>query len=109
MRDLMHECERVWIPAPTGHLDACLSRRAFVAALAGGAFGVAFPHAFGIAAESSLASSAPLRPVVGFFMDRPYLDLSGTAQPYIGPAGTRSGQALADLSETEYRSLHPYG
>ena len=94
------------------HIDARLSRRVFLARVAaGGAVAVTLPHPFAMAApaESTSADPAALRPVVGFYMDRPYLDLSGTAEPYIGPVGTRSGQVLADLSETEYRALHPYG
>jgi len=35
-------------------------------------------------------------PVVSFFMDQPYLDLTGTGKPYIPPRGMRSGQPLAD-------------
>jgi hypothetical protein len=34
-------------------------------------------------------------PVVGFFLDQPYLDLTGQATPYIPPAGLRSAQPLA--------------
>ena len=112
MRDVMHECERACSPASTGRLDAGLSRRIFVAwVAAGGAVAVAFPYAFAVAApaQSHSADPARLKPVVGFYMDRPYLDLTGMAKPYIRPIGTRSGQVLADLSETEYRALHPYG
>jgi hypothetical protein len=42
-------------------------------------------------------------------MDRPYLDPSGMAEPYIPPAGTRSGQVLAQLSDSEFSSRHPFG
>lgn len=46
------------------------------------------------------AAPAPaLPPVVGFGMDRPFLDLTGLAQPYIPPVGMRSGQPLATLSD----------
>lgn len=54
----------------------------------------------------SQAASRP--PVVGFHMDRPYLDLTGTAEPYLPAAGLRSGQALAELSEAEFLGQHAY-
>jgi hypothetical protein len=105
MRDVVHESERGWARASTGDPAVGLSRRAFVGGVAaGGAVALAFPHAFALAAEFSSAD-----PVIGFYMDRPYLDLSGTAEPYIGPQGTRSGQVLAGLSATEFLRLHPYG
>jgi len=44
----------------------------------------------------------PPDPVVSFHMDQPYLDMTGTAIPYIPPAGTRSGQPLAELSVEEF-------
>jgi len=44
----------------------------------------------------------PPEPVVSFHMDQPYLDMTGTAVPYIPPAGTRSGQPLAELSVEEF-------
>ena len=44
----------------------------------------------------------PSEPVVSFHMDQPYLDMTGTAVPYIPPAGTRSGQPLAELSVEEF-------
>jgi len=48
-------------------------------------------------------SIAPLRePVVSFHMDQPYLDMTGTAVPYHPPAGTRSGQPIADLSVEDF-------
>ncbi len=52
--------------------------------------------------------SASRPPVVSFHIDRPYLDLSGTAEPYIPPAGTRSGQPAATLSDTEFRRRYAY-
>ncbi len=101
---------------------AGLSRRAFVggAATAVGAVAVsvAVPALIGERAclaapariEASPARPEPGRhPVVGFCMDRPYLDPTGAAEPYIPPAGTRSGQVLAELSESEFLSRHPYG
>lgn len=43
--------------------------------------------------------------VVSFHLDQPYLDLSGRAEPYRPPAGLRGGEALAALTEAQYRSL----
>jgi len=52
--------------------------------------------------ELSPFASGPARaraPIVGFHMDHPYFDPSGTAEPYYPPSGTRSGQALADVAQ----------
>jgi hypothetical protein len=97
-----------------------LSRRVFVrgAALAAGATAVSttlpsLPFAGGRPQlPSQLASrrpATPRSPVVGFHMDRPFLDPTGMAEPYVPPVGTRSGQVLAELTEHEYLSRHPYG
>jgi hypothetical protein len=40
-------------------------------------------------------------PVVSFHLDRPYLDLTGLEEPYVPPAGMRSGASLAAMSEEE--------
>jgi hypothetical protein len=106
----------------TQGFPAGVSRRAFVggAAMAAGAaaVSVAVPalldeHASRGAHAQTEASPAPPEthrdPVVGFYMDRPYLDPTGMAAPYVPPAGTRSGQVLAELSESEFLSRHPYG
>jgi hypothetical protein len=97
-------------PEPTN-----LTRRRFigqVSALASaGAALCALPRLAPAAPAHAAATPAPpvpATPVVSFYMDRPYLDLSGTAQPYIPPAGTRSGQALAQLGQTESLSHYPY-
>jgi hypothetical protein len=91
-----------------GDLD--LSRRAFVTSMAAaGAVALAFPDACRMTEQSSAPGPAPMKPVVGFYMDRPYLDTSGTMEPYFPPAGTRSGQVLAQLSDGEFSSRHPYG
>jgi hypothetical protein len=47
-------------------------------------------------------------PVVSFHLDQPYLDLTGLEQPYVPPAGLRSGAPLAALSEQELLSRY-YG
>jgi hypothetical protein len=89
-----------------------LSRRTFVAAAAAvvgatTATLISEPSG-GAACLETAAPAANPTPVVGFHMDRPYLDLTGTAEPYHPPAGLRSGQALAALSETQWLSRHPY-
>jgi hypothetical protein len=43
-------------------------------------------------------------PVVSFHLDRPYLDLTGLEEPYVPPAGLRSGASLAALSEEQVLS-----
>lgn len=40
-------------------------------------------------------------PVVSFHLDQPYLDLTGLGEPYVPPAGLRSGAPLAAFSEEE--------
>lgn len=61
-------------------------------------------HAF--AADPQAARNAPSepsrltpRPVVSFHMDQPYVDHSGTAQPYVPPAGARSAEHIASLND----------
>jgi len=100
MHDASHRAER-----------GRLSRRAFVAAAAaaGAAASMSPSTLLGEGARQGARAAVPATPVVGFHMDRPYLDPSGMAEPYIPPAGTRSGQALAALSESEFLSRHPYG
>lgn len=46
--------------------------------------------------------------VVSIHLDQPYLDATGTAVPYLPPAGMRSAAPVAHLSETEFRSRHVY-
>jgi hypothetical protein len=50
----------------------------------------------------------PRAPVVSFHVDRPYLDTTGKAQPYLPPRGTRSGQQLAELTHVELLSRYGY-
>jgi hypothetical protein len=79
------------------------------AALLAGAVQVARPVP-GIATRETARGrpSASRPPVVSFHIDRPYLDLSGTAEPYIPPAGARSGQPAAALSDVEFWRRHAY-
>jgi hypothetical protein len=87
-----------------------LTRRALVksVACAGAAFAV-FPRALHAAlagAGDAMAGVNP--PVVSFYMDRLYIDLTGTATPYLAPRGMRSGAPLAHLSEEALRRAQPY-
>jgi hypothetical protein len=99
-----------------------VSRRTFVRGAAVAASAVAVPSVLpellggGASADSAAPAeasrarpAAPRAPVVGFRMDRPFLDPTGMAEPYVPPAGTRSGQVLAELSESEFLSRHPFG
>ncbi len=82
-----------------------LTRRAFARMVA--AAGVAIA----ITVDEVLFSEAMprgKRAVVSFHMDRPYLDRSGTAVPYHPPAGARSAQFAAQLSEEEFRRSYVY-
>ena len=47
-------------------------------------------------------------PVVSFFLDQPYLDMSGLGKPYQPPRGLRAGQPLAALTEQEFRGIMPH-
>jgi hypothetical protein len=97
--------------APMNHttpaaIPFTLSRRALVKsfAFAGAALAV-LPCAFHAALTAGGHAVAEMRPpVVSFYMDRPYLDPTGTAMPYLLPRGARSGAPLALLSEEAFRS-----
>jgi hypothetical protein len=87
-----------------------LTRRAFVKsfAFAGTAFAV-LPSALHAALHAPGQSAAAMRqPVVSFYMDRLYLDPTGTAIPYLSPLGMRSGAPLAHLSEEAFRRAQLY-
>lgn len=45
------------------------------------------------------------RPVVSFHMDQPYVDYSGTAEPYVPPVGARSAEHIASLDEATIATL----
>jgi hypothetical protein len=55
------------------------------------------------------ASNEPIhqtsRPIVSFHMDQPYVDYSGTAEPYVPPAGARSAEFIASLSDEAIATL----
>jgi len=82
-----------------------LSRRGFLAASAAVVGTVAAGTAAVATAVAQTASvratppgsgvAAPLgSPVVGFHNDRPYLDVSGRALPYVAPCGARAGEGM---------------
>lgn len=82
---------------------ATLTRRTFMGVIAlGGAALVAPAGALLPQAERVEGRGGP---VVSFHMDQPYLDMTGTAIPYDPPAGVRSGDAAARLSEEVFRSM----
>ena len=87
------------------------SRRAFVGQVAAGlvvarAVPAAVAQALREVPEVAASGHAPTTPVVSFFLDQPYLDLTGREMPYIPPQGLRSGEPLARLSEEAFRSAH---
>lgn len=86
---------------------ASLTRRTFVQDLA---WASAAYIAFSAFPRGAQAFSEPrLRPaVVSFYMDRPYLDPTGTGKPYFMPRGMRSAEPLAHLSEEEFRNAQYY-
>ncbi len=82
-----------------------LTRRAFARTWAAAGAVIAFaPHEIVLSAMTPSDNVA----VVSFHMDRPYLDRSGTAVPYHAPAGARSAQFAAQLSEEEFRRSYVY-
>jgi len=106
MREIPGEKVQMRAPQP-------LSRRRFLegaTAIAG--MGAAVSALSGVSRAAAGAPGTPVRaaatraPVVSFYMDRPYLDPTGMAEPYVPPAGARSGQPLAELSDEEF--LGPY-
>lgn len=78
-----------------------ISRRRFlhVTVAVSGAL-VALPRS-GLAAPTALLAAEPkaAQPVISFHMDQPYVDYSGTAQPYVPPSGARSAHAIAELND----------
>lgn len=52
-----------------------------------------------ISSASRPAVAPALAAILSFHLDQPYIDLSGTAEPFVPPAGARSGAPLAALSD----------
>jgi hypothetical protein len=63
-----------------------------------------------IAVVPEICAAGPVRrrDVVSFHMDRPYIDHTGTAMPYLAPVGARAGEAAAQLSEEAFRRMQCY-
>ncbi|MEJ1962273.1 MAG: hypothetical protein WDO56_12285 [Gammaproteobacteria bacterium] len=86
---------------------ARLTRRDFVARVAAaGSLAGAVPALSLARAVAPVTSAAAPRiraavPVVSFHLDRPYLDLSGEAIPYLPPAGARGAAPIALLGEAD--------
>ncbi|MDE3110258.1 MAG: hypothetical protein KGL02_09990 [Acidobacteriota bacterium] len=87
-----------------------LSRRAFARSLAfAGAALALVPSAFHATSIGGRRPATRLRgPVVSFHMDRLFVDHTGAATPYVSPAGMRSAEPLAHLSEEAFRRAQPY-
>jgi hypothetical protein len=88
-----------------------LTRRDFVAklAVASAAIGAfALPPEAVWPAGASASPGQARGPVVSFHMDRPYIDPTGTAMPYLPPSGTRSGAPVARFSEETFRRMQCY-
>jgi hypothetical protein len=82
-----------------------LTRRDFVAGMAGAAMAAAVPM------RAKFFSPAPMdaRPaVVSIHLDQPYIDATGLALPYVPPDGVRAGAPVAHLSEAEFRRRFLY-
>lgn len=71
------------------------SRREFLYSipLAGGALVIGAPLVAHLAVNGV--------PVLSLHLDQPYLDPTGTAEPYRPPAGLRSADAIAGMSDME--------
>ena len=86
-------------------MSRCAAAAASSAALCAGP---GFASAARAVPSVKAATALHRAPVVSFHVDRPYIDTTGTATPYLPPAGTRSGQPIAELSDEEYLRRHPY-
>lgn len=81
---------------------SAMSRRALARYIAGAVI---------VARVGTKAFAAPIKqraPVVSFFLDQPYLDMTGRGEPFEPPQGLRAGEPLAALSEIELRHLNPF-
>jgi hypothetical protein len=87
-----------------------LTRRGFLGrlAVAGAAVGGAWLIPGGTHSAAAANSLESRVEVVSFHMDQPYLDTTGKAAPYHPPAGARSAEPLAHLSEEAFRRVQSY-
>jgi hypothetical protein len=87
-----------------------VSRREFLFAVPAASAALAFlPASAAVAAHvpalraavrNALGESAGRgQPVVSFHLDQPYFDITGLEKPYVPPAGMRSAEPLAALSD----------
>jgi len=83
------------------------TRRAFVVAAVSGAVIAFAPVPLWWEAPAATGNE-PRDAVVTFYMDRLYLDRTGTAQPYRAPRGARSAAPVAHLNEEEFRRCYVY-
>jgi len=88
-----------------------LTRRKFVGQMAAAGAGIASlslaPATIAFAGAADALQPAR-KPVVSIHMDRPYVDWTGTAEPYYPPRGTRSAEPAARLSEEAFRRMQCY-
>jgi len=84
---------------------SALTRRSFMYVMGAAGAAAAMPGEF-----LSLKTTRTSRrgAIVSFHMDQPYLDWSGTAVPYFPPPGVRSGDAVAHLTEEDFRRSFAY-
>lgn len=78
-----------------------VSRREFLLKVPVAGAALALSPAYAAMPARLLAPSfaRKLAPVVSIHLDQPYVDLTGLETPYVPPAGMRSGEPLAALSD----------
>jgi len=84
---------------------SALTRRSFMYVMGAAVAVIAMPGEF-FSVKTTRTSRRGA--VVSFHMDQPYLDWSGTAVPYSPPQGVRSGDAVAHLTEEDFRRSFVY-
>lgn len=81
------------------------ARRVFLKSASAGTVIVATGVAGG-PASAAVSAWRPDQPVLSFYLDQPWVDPTGKAQPYQPPIGARSGDPASRLSEEEARRLN---
>jgi hypothetical protein len=86
-----------------------LTRRSLLkgCARAGAVFAM-LPRAIRAELAAGPAAARIVPPVVWFYMDRLYIDITGSAIPYVSPPGMRSAAPLAHLSDEAFRRAQLY-